>query len=165
MAASRYTWISDGKRNYSTTWGNNAIAHYNPTGNASYFGLYRPSSLSLNFVYPYSPNQSHPESYVDAAITQVFYTVNTYHDLLYLLGFTEAAGNFQANNQNRGGKENDYVILNVQNGVGKNNAAFSSPPDGRPGTMQLYMWDSNPIPRDSAFDAGIVIHEYTHGGM
>jgi len=43
------------------------------------------------------------------------------------------------------------------------NAAFQTPPDGKPGRMFMYMWDTASPKRDGAFDAAIVIHEYTHG--
>ena len=75
---------------------------------------YRPDSPDLKFQYPYSLNATPPESYIDASITQLFYTANTYHDLLYTLGFNEEAGNFQYDNNGKGGAGNDYVILNGQ---------------------------------------------------
>lgn len=117
----------------------------------------------MKFVYPYSPNATSPSSYIDASITQLFYTANTYHDLLYTLGFNEKAGNFEANNNGAGGKGNDFVILNAQDGSGTNNAMFGSPPDGRPGRMYMFIWTESNPPRDGSMEAGIVIHEYTHG--
>ena len=42
---------------------------------------------------------------VGAATTQVFYTVNSLHDILYLYGFTEATYNFQDDNFGRGAWE------------------------------------------------------------
>ena len=50
------------------------------------------------------------------------------HDLLYSLGFTEAAGNFQEVNGNTNGVGGDPVILNSQDGSGLNNANFLTPP-------------------------------------
>lgn len=38
------------------------------------------------------------------------------------------AGNFQQHNFGRGGKENDAVVLDAQNGAGMNNADFAAPP-------------------------------------
>ncbi|KAE8353078.1 extracellular metallo proteinase NpI [Aspergillus coremiiformis] len=163
LAASPFTWISDGEDNYSTTWGNNGIAQANPNGGSAYLNNYRPDSPELLFNYPYSTSMSSPASYLDASITQLFYTANTYHDLLYTLGFNERAGNFQNNNNGRGGRGNDYVILNAQDGSGTDNANFATPPDGEPGRMRMYIWTSTTPPRDGSFDAGIVIHEYTHG--
>jgi hypothetical protein len=57
----------------------------------------------------------------------LFYTANLYHDLLYELGFNEAAGNFETNNNGAEGKGNDAVILNAQDGSGTNNANFATP--------------------------------------
>ncbi|KAI2899440.1 hypothetical protein CBS76997_2431 [Aspergillus niger] len=163
LSASAYTWISDGQDNYTTTRGNNAIAHWNPTGGGSYLYNLRPSDPNLNFQWPYSPNMSPPRSYINASIVQLFYTANTYHDLLYTLGFTESAGNFQWNNSAHGGRDKDYVILNAQDGSGFSNANFATPPDGIPGRMRMYIWIESTPSRDGSFDAGIVIHEYTHG--
>ncbi|KMP03147.1 Fungalysin/Thermolysin Extracellular metalloproteinase 5 [Coccidioides immitis] len=163
LPASPFTWISDGRQNYTTTRGNNGIAQNNPDGGTEYLNNYRPNSRNLRFEYPYSPSMKPPKSYTNASITQLFYSANTYHDLLYTLGFTEEAGNFQVSNGNRGGKGNDYVILNAQDGSGTNNANFATPPDGRPGRMRMYIWTRANPPRDGCFEAGIVIHEYTHG--
>ena len=162
-ATSPFTWISDGKTNYTTTRGNNAIAQVNPSGGDSYLNNYRPNSPSLKFEYPYTPTQSNKEAYRDASITQLFYTADKYHDLLYTLGFDEKAGNFQANNNGKGGAGNDFVILNAQDGSGTNNANFAAPPDGRNGRMRMYMWTSATPARDCSFDANVVLHEYTHG--
>lgn len=100
---------------------------------------------------------------MDASITQLFYTANLYHDLLYDLGFTEAAGNFEVNNNGQGGLGNDGVILNTQDGSGTNNANFATPVDGRNPRMRMYIWTYTTPRRDSSFEAGVVIHEYTHG--
>jgi extracellular elastinolytic metalloproteinase len=89
--------------------------------------------------------------------------VNKYHDLLYTLGFNEQAGNFELNNNGQGGKGNDFAWLNAQDGAGTNNANFYTPPDGENPRMRMYMWDYTTPFKDGAFDAGIVIHEYTHG--
>lgn len=105
-----------------------------------------------------------PSSYRDASITQLFYTTNVYHDVLYILGFNEKAGNFQVNNWNKGGVGGDFAILNSQDGSGVNNANFATPPDGQPGRMRMYTWNASTPERDGCFEAGIVIHEYTHGG-
>lgn len=114
-------------------------------------------------MFPYTTSASPPSSYVDASVTQLFYISNKYHDLLHELGFTEAAGNFQVNNNGNGGRGNDEVILNTQDGSGTNNANFATPPDGQQGRMRMYIWNRSTPNRDSSFDAGVIIHEYTHG--
>lgn len=164
--SSPLTWFGDRSNNYTTLWGNNAVAQTNHDGHNNvndYRGSYRPKSTSGKFEYKYSPHQSNRSDYQDASITQLFYTANTYHDLLYALGFNEAAGNFQAKNSGRGGKGNDLVVLNAQDGDGTNNADFAAPPDGRRARMRMYMWTMTTPNRDCAFSADVVLHEYTHG--
>ncbi|RYP03110.1 hypothetical protein DL764_005371 [Monosporascus ibericus] len=163
LDASEFTWHSDGSRNYTTTWGNNGFAQSNPTGGSQYENNYRPSSSSLSFEYPYDISMSTPSSYIDASVAQLYYTANLYHDLLYDLGFTEEAGNFQQNNNAKGGQGNDGIILNAQDGSGTNNANFATPADGRNGRMRMYIWTRTSPRRDCSFEAGVVLHEYTHG--
>jgi extracellular elastinolytic metalloproteinase len=47
--------------------------------------------------------------------------------------------------------------------IGRNNANFATPPDGKHGKMRMYIWDQTQPMRDGDFESGIVIHEYTHG--
>lgn len=161
--ASEFGWQGTGTTNYTVTRGNNGIAQTNPSGGTAYLNNYRPDSPTQNFVYSYSTSATPPSSYADASVTQLFYTANTYHDLLYELGFTESAGNFELNNNGAGGKGNDQVILNAQDGSGTNNANFATPPDGQPGRMRMYIWTNSSPYRDCAFEAGVIIHEFTHG--
>ncbi|KAH9884367.1 Fungalysin metallopeptidase-domain-containing protein [Xylariomycetidae sp. FL2044] len=163
LETSEFTWIGDGTTEYDTTRGNNAIAQTNPDGGSDYLNNYRPESSSLEFEYDWTARLTPPSTYADASVTQLFYTANTYHDLLYDLGFTEVAGNFETNNNGQGGKGNDFVILNAQDGSGTNNANFATPPDGQNGRMRMYLWTYSTPQRDCAFEAGVVIHEYTHG--
>ncbi|KAF2713894.1 extracellular metallo proteinase 1 [Pleomassaria siparia CBS 279.74] len=161
--ASEFTWQGDGTTTYTATRGNNAIAQSNPSGGTAYLNNARPSSPTSNFSYAYTSALTPPSSYINASTVQLFYTVNTYHDLLYELGFTEVAGNFEINNNGQGGKGSDFAILMAQDGSGTNNANFATPPDGQPGRMRMYTWNKSTPNRDGSFDAGIVIHEYTHG--
>ncbi|TRX92378.1 hypothetical protein FHL15_006764 [Xylaria flabelliformis] len=160
---SEFTWFSDGTTKYTDTRGNNAVAQTNPSGGTAWQNNYRPSSSTLDFEYDWSASWSPPSSYSNASVTQLFYTANTYHDVLYDLGFTEAAGNFETNNNGQGGKGNDFVILNSQDGSGTNNANFATPPDGQSGRMRMYRWTYSTPQRDCAFEAGVILHEYTHG--
>jgi extracellular elastinolytic metalloproteinase len=161
--ASEFFYHSDGTANYTTTRGNNAIAQTNPSGGTAYLNNYRPTRTNLDFNFAYTTTLATPSAYADASITQLFYTSNIYHDVLYLLGFTEAAGNFETNVNGQGGRGSDFVILNTQDGSGTNNANFATPADGQPGRMRMYIWTQSTIRRDSSFEAGVVIHEYTHG--
>lgn len=101
--ASEFTWQGTGSTTYNVPRGNNAIAQSNPSGGTAYLDNYRPTSASQNFSYPFTSTMTPPSSFVDASIVQLFYTANTYHDLLYTLGFTEKAGNFEVNNNGQGG--------------------------------------------------------------
>ncbi len=102
------------------------MAQTNPSGGNTWQTNYRPSESDLDFEYDWSTSWSPPSSYSNASVTQLFYTANVYHDVLYDLGFTEAAGNFETNNNGKGGVGNDFVILNSQDGSGTNKYASLS---------------------------------------
>lgn len=161
--ASEFTWQGDGTTTYSTTRGNNAIAGANYEGDTSYINDYRPTVSNANFVFDYNPAWTNPKTYSNSSVTQLFYTSNVYHDVLHNLGFNEAAGNFETNNNGQGGKGGDAVILNAQDGARFNNANFATPVDGQPGRMSMFIWNDKVPNRDCSFDASVVIHEYTHG--
>ncbi|WP_280154667.1 M36 family metallopeptidase [Piscinibacter sp. XHJ-5] len=74
------------------------------------------------------------------AVQNLFYLNNVIHDKLYTKGFTEATGNFQADNFGRGGRDGDPVLAEAHDGSGTDNANFATPNDGRSGRMQMYLW-------------------------
>jgi len=76
-----------------------------------------------------------------AAITQLFYNVNFFHDWYYDSGFNESAGNGQLDNYGRGGVAGDPLRAEAQDYSGRNNANMSVPPDGMRPRMQMYIWD------------------------
>ena len=115
-----------------------------------------------DFVFPIDLSQG-PETYQQAAVTNLFYWNNIIHDVLYQYGFDEAAGNFQEDNGGKGGAGSDSVNAEAQDGGGVNNANFATPPDGSNPRMQMYLWNLTNPDRDGDFDNGIVIHEYGHG--
>jgi extracellular elastinolytic metalloproteinase len=162
---------SSSLRNTTVTWGNNVFAHENWDGRNSYIENYRPDGgESLEFDYVYNPKfvpggdaLEEARKYINTTITQLFYTTNMVHDLYYRYGFDEASGNFQQHNFGRGGEENDGVIANAQDGSGFNNANFMTPPDGQNGRCRMYIWKTATPYRDGDLEAGIVIHELTHG--
>src|SRR5262249_7140886 len=117
---------------------------------------------SLNFDFPLDLTQP-PSGYVNAALTNAFYWVNTLHDIHYRYGFTEAAGNFQVNNYGRGGLGNDPVQVIAQDPATLNNASMAPPPDGSSPTMRLGLWNFVSPLRDSDLDNGVIIHEFGHG--
>ncbi|KAJ1329949.1 hypothetical protein BSLG_010791 [Batrachochytrium salamandrivorans] len=100
---------------------------------------------------------------IAAAAVNLFYISNVMHDISYQYGFTERAGNFQTNNFGKGGRGNDAVVINVLNPSDVNNADFLTPPDGRPGVMNMYRFNYTRPHRSASFDNGVVIHEYAHG--
>jgi extracellular elastinolytic metalloproteinase len=55
------------------------------------------------------------------------------------------------------------LLINRQDGSGYNNANFMTPPDGQAPRMRMYVWDTATPYRDGDVEAGIVIHEYSHG--
>ncbi|OBZ72764.1 Extracellular metalloproteinase [Grifola frondosa] len=159
-------------RNTATTWGNNVFAHENWEGRNNWESNYRPDAgVSMKFDFAYKPKQTDSSAdaldeahkYINASVTQLFYTSNLVHDLYYRYGFTEVAGNFQQYNFGRGGEENDAVIANAQDGSGYNNANFMTPPDGQNGRCRMYLWNTANPYRDGDLEAGIVIHELSHG--
>ena len=78
-------------RNTTTTWGNNVFAHENWEGRNSWANNYRPDAgPEMVFDYKYAPKETEREDaldeakkYINATVTQLFYTVNMVHDLYY----------------------------------------------------------------------------------
>ncbi|KAG0169327.1 Fungalysin/Thermolysin Extracellular metalloproteinase 5 [Apophysomyces sp. BC1034] len=157
---------------FNVTIGNNAYTHANPDGGNEWKDNHRPRGKinedgDIVFDYVADFKGQEPEEYEDAAITNLFYWCNTAHDLFYRYGFDEKSGNFQQDNFGRGRNGDngagDAVIANAQDGSGRNNANFATPPDGKHGKMRMYVWDQTKPMRDGDFESGIIIHEYTHG--
>ncbi len=132
---------------------------------------------SAAYVCTWNPSSSGSwAKNADADAANAFYLANSYHDYLAKapFGFTAAAGNFETG----GG---DPVLLNALDGAATagslpdflhiDNANMSTPPDGTPPTMQMYLWHlpGATIKQDpflavsGSFDASILLHEYTHG--
>ncbi|KAG6890177.1 hypothetical protein C0995_010882 [Termitomyces sp. Mi166 len=157
--------------NTTTTWGNNVFAQENWEGRNSYLDNYRPDGGKTKvFDFKYNPKETSSEDaldeakkYINNTVAQLFYTTNMVHDLYYRYGFDEVSGNFQQYNFGRGGAENDAVIANAQDGSGYNNANFMTPPDGQNGRMRMYLWNTANPYRDGDLEAGIVVHELSHG--
>jgi hypothetical protein len=103
---------------------------------------------------------------------QAFYLVSRFHDHLEdgPAAFTNAWGNFEK----VGG---DAVRTQTSDGASsgpdadhRNNANMSTPPNGIPPTMQMYLFRDSGSPTAPDFrsinggdDSGVVWHEYTHG--
>lgn len=118
---------------------------------------------------------TNPLNYRDAANTNLFYWVNRAHDLHYLAGFDEAAGNFQMENFGRGGVGGDpiyaYTHFATQALVAGSleNAFFSwkDVADGAQAEIAMFL-SAAPGPNgdfftDGSYDSLVIVHEYTHG--
>jgi extracellular elastinolytic metalloproteinase len=95
------------------TEGNNVMAGAVPVIPGNFKEARSPNE---SFIFPYTPGAGTPDDFYEAAATQAFYTTNMLHDLYYLLGFTPAAGNYQKDNNDEGGRGNDPVQVNLQTG-------------------------------------------------
>ncbi len=123
------------------------------------------------FTFIYNPAPGNPPpgdnplspEFQKGSVTHAFYTINRWHDEMYLLGFTEQARNFQHFNFGRGGSEGDRISLEVQDSGGFNNANMSVPADGARPRIQMYLWNGTTPFRDGSLDAHILVHEATHG--
>jgi hypothetical protein len=157
-------WHNDGTTDFTTTRGNNVWAKEDVANdNETTIGA-SPVSPTLEFNYPYSQTLNSAAANQNAAITNLFYWNNVMHDVLWKYGFDEPSGNFQTDNQGRGGAGGDFVQADAQDGGGVNNANFRSPNDGGNGRMQMYLGDlSNVYQPDGSFDNGVIAHEYGHG--
>jgi len=162
-------WHDDGTTVHDSTRGNNVWAQEDRDNSNSTFGRTALSTTpqpTLTFDYAYDFTKSPTDVNSDnqkAAITNLFYWNNIIHDIAYVYGFDEPSGNFQNNNQGRGGNGNDYVIADAQDAGGTNNANFSTPVDGSRPRMQMYLWTAANPDRDGDLDNSIVVHEYAHG--
>ncbi|WP_329004263.1 M36 family metallopeptidase [Kribbella sp. NBC_00709] len=136
------------------------------------------SFCSAAFICTWDPAK--PDSWktnMNQDVTNAFYLASNFHDWLAKppISFTPAAGSFDA----AGG---DPVHLNALDGAATaanggpdanhiDNANMSTPPDGTPPTMQMYLWhfpgttdaQEGYVPSSGANDASILYHEYTHG--
>lgn len=142
---------------YTSLRGNNAWAradygNSNPTStqNAnSQADGYSPVNAGLIFDYPYGGTSVGAKTYIDAAMTNLFYMNNIMHDVWFQYGFNEANGNFQKTNYTISGSGNDFVWADAQDASTAatpafNNANFSTPVDGNSGRMQMYLWTVSP---------------------
>ena len=106
-----------------------------------------PNSTALVFDYPHNQD-AEPEESVDADVVNLFYMNNMMHDITYVAGFDEVAGNYQLNNYGNGGRDNDFVNAYALDGTliggaltAVNNAYFGPSSDGNIGTMGMFRWN------------------------
>ena len=166
--ATSLKWHSD-PADYNITRGNNVWAQEDRDNNNNTFGTPGNTqtplpNLTFDYTYDFTKSPIDPTSdNQQAAIVNLFYWNNLMHDMAYVYGFDEVAGNFQNDNQGRGGLGVDYVIADAQDAGGTNNANFATPIDGNRPRMQMYLWNLTTPNRDGDLDNGIVTHEYGHG--
>ena len=119
---------------FTTTRGNNVHAYTDrDASNDADPGSEPDGGPGLDFDPPIDLGE-HPQNYVDASLTNLFYWCNVTHDLLYLYGFDEPSGNFQVNNYARGGVGGDDARCESMDGSFQSNANFNTPAadGGRP---------------------------------
>ncbi|MBZ5511369.1 MAG: M36 family metallopeptidase [Acidobacteriia bacterium] len=144
-----------------------------PGGGANTVLWLRDFSADLPVTSLVSAGQGIAEPYpapdINVAIVNLFVQANLYHDRMYHLGFTEAAGNFQYDNFGRGGVGGDMVLAGAQAGVLNGdlcNAFFATPEDGTPGITMFFLFSQQFCGFrnvDGVLDATVTIHELTHG--
>ncbi len=181
--ASPNGWHDDTNMAYDHTRGNNAFAVYLPNGPPA-VGLPTTSAITrdpvtgtyisgnvpvpdtlLRFNYFNSLNSTTGTAFIEFALTNLFVWNNICHDVFYLYGFDEAAGNFQETNTSGMGTGSDLVLAGAQDGTNTNQAAFVRSAEGDYPYMKMHLWNTA-LPDsilDSSFDNLVVVHEYVHG--
>ncbi|MFL6215790.1 MAG: M36 family metallopeptidase [Blastocatellia bacterium] len=165
-AASPQGWVSADR-----TEGNNARVYFNP----DLSGGEMVQAVGGAFDFALNLSRS-PLDSSDASATNLFYWVNFAHDRFYTLGFNEPARNFQTENFGKGGAAGDAVRADTLRGAKvdptsgqlvRNNAYFTPTVEGTPPLLAMLMWNSlvngQPQDLDASYDAGVIVHEYTHG--
>ena len=164
-------WIPDTAGPNAPTTGNNVDAGLDIAAPNGIDAGGRATATNYIFKFDYRPQGStdpvgststSDPNFRFGVVTNLFFTTNRYHDMIYNYGFTEAARNFQQDNFGRGGLGGDPVRAEAQDSSGTNNANFQTPADGQLPRMQMYLFTSGGG-RDGSLDHEIVWHELTHG--
>ncbi len=143
--ASPFGWHdTDGQpgAEFTITRGNNVHAYHDIFAQNSPLGDEPDGGDSLVFDFPIDLPSGKPYTFIDAAVTNLFYWCNLMHDVWYHYGFDEAAGNFQANNYGNGGAAGDFIRAEAMDGSGTNNANYGGGPDGSSARIQMFLWGS-----------------------
>jgi extracellular elastinolytic metalloproteinase len=142
----------------NTTSGNNVIAYRGEQEDVA------KETSPDTFAYYHDETASPTTAQnIGAALTNVFYVVNSLHDIFYIYGFTEVTFNFQDDNFGKGGLGNDRVLASVQDNSDINNADFFTPPDGQNGHLRVHLFDLTNPQRDGGLENDIIAHVYGKG--
>lgn len=169
-AASPAGWVSA-----SRTEGNNTTVFFNPSLDGGKIARAN-NDGNFDFAIDLTPGFS-PLNSSDASAANLFYWVNLAHDRFYALGFDETSRNFQVDNFGKGGRGGDSVRAETLRGAAvnpsqtnqlvRNNAFFSPTLEGTQPLLAMLLWsvsaNGQSLELDSSYDAGVIIHEYTHG--
>lgn len=166
VTASPFGWHdvngADGAE-YTITRGNNVHAYQDTDSDNASSGDEPDGGMDLNFDFSYDANLE-PSDYIEAATVNLFYMNNIMHDVSYIYGFDEAAGNFQANNYGNGGAGGDFVNAEAQDGSGTNNANFATPADGQNPRMQMFRWDLGSTSGFKVTEPASIAGDYDYSG-
>jgi uncharacterized protein (TIGR03437 family) len=160
----------------TVTTGNNVDAYLDTNGddkpdstNTGLLNNGRAFSATQVFDFPAGDGltSQNPRTFQAAAVTNLFYLINTAHDYYYSLGFNEAAGNFQTDNLGKGGAGNDAVLAEAQQPTETNNASFAPSVEGTAPKIRMGLFTRGTSTLnddlDSSDDGQVVLHEYAHG--
>jgi extracellular elastinolytic metalloproteinase len=137
-------WVSEGQ-----TRGNNVVV-FQENSKRTYAGL------ASNGDLVFEPADV---AGMDQRMLNAFFVTNVLHDRFFLLGFDEAAGNFQGRNLSGQGEDDDHLVVRVFDQAIPGIATMRSRRDGNSPELNLGTHNG----RHTALDAEIVIHEYVHG--
>jgi extracellular elastinolytic metalloproteinase len=140
------TWVES-----DSTVGNCVFAHLGDSGPPS-------RGVSRNGMLTFDPANRLGD---DQKVLNIFYLNCYIHDFFYILGFRERDGNFQQDNLGRQGVASDRVDARAHSGAVWGTANMTTLVDGSSPVMNMGLVTSTG--RHTAFDSGIVFHEFTHG--
>jgi len=105
-----------------------------------------------------------PANSLQQQAVNAFFICNFMHDFFSLIGFGEKDGNFQKQNFDGAGLAGDRLIVSVFT-TAQGNANMLAQNDGGPARLSLGVWrnDDGSMGQPTSLDAGVVIHEFTHG--
>ncbi len=102
-----------------------------------------------------------PITYSAASQTQLFYSLNLFHDITLRHGFDSAAGNFQLNTYGGGGVGGDLLETRLRYDI---SCGFnvSTPPEGTSAALNMTPCTVGAVTRDASLDLGAVLHLAGH---